>query len=161
MAPIHHSLLLNVSAGRFEPNTGWVRIRSNGQNFSRRKGKKKPRPNRTRPSRAKLHNKRVKEDRRARAATTDRTATISRREGGIQEDRGINRIFPKREILLITTIIPLVRNVGESTRENAVWGLVVVFCVARKATMREAAISILRVHRTNREDRDLNFTLPR
>ena len=79
----------------------------------------------------------------------------------MQEDRGINRIFPRRRILLIATVIPLVRNVGKGTREIAVLETVVVFYVARKATMLEAAISIPRVRRTNREDRDLNFTLHR
>ncbi|GMN32854.1 hypothetical protein TIFTF001_044726 [Ficus carica] len=58
---------------------------------------------------------------------------------------------------LITTVIPLVRNVGEGTREIAVLETVAVFYVARKATMLETAISIPRVRRTNREDMDLNF----
>ncbi|GMN29274.1 hypothetical protein TIFTF001_049512 [Ficus carica] len=47
------------------------------------------------------------------------------------------------------------------TREIAVLETVAVFYVARKATMLEAVISIPRVRRINREDRDLNFTLPR
>ncbi|GMN65089.1 hypothetical protein TIFTF001_034157 [Ficus carica] len=79
----------------------------------------------------------------------------------MQEDRGINRIFPRRRILLIATVIPLVRNVGKGTQEIAVLETVAVFYVARKATMLEAAISIPRVRRINREDRDLNFTLHR
>ncbi|GMN32343.1 hypothetical protein TIFTF001_044676 [Ficus carica] len=79
----------------------------------------------------------------------------------MQEDRGINRIFPRRRILLIATVIPLVENVGEGTREIAVLETVAVFYVARKATMLETAILIPRVRRTNREDRDLNFTLHR
>ena len=64
-------------------------------------------------------------------------------------------------MLLITTVIPPVRNVGEDTREIAVLDPTVVFYVARKATMLGIAISIPRIHRTNREDRDLNFTLHR
>ena len=79
----------------------------------------------------------------------------------MQEGRGINRIFPRRRIVLIATVNPLARNVGRSTREIAVLETVVVFYVARKATMLEVAISIPRVRRTNREDRDLNFTLHR
>ncbi|GMN36500.1 hypothetical protein TIFTF001_042448 [Ficus carica] len=47
------------------------------------------------------------------------------------------------------------------TQEIAVLETVIVFYVARKATMLETAVSIPRVRRTNREDRDLNFTLPR
>ncbi|GMN64649.1 hypothetical protein TIFTF001_033712 [Ficus carica] len=62
---------------------------------------------------------------------------------------------------LITTVIPLVRNVGEGTREIVVLETVDVFYVARNATMLETAISIPRVRRINREDRDLNFTLHR
>ncbi|GMN30704.1 hypothetical protein TIFTF001_048037 [Ficus carica] len=58
---------------------------------------------------------------------------------------------------LITTVIPLVINVGKGTREIAVLETVAIFYVARKATMLETAISIPRVRRTNREDRDLNF----
>ena len=73
------------------------------------------------------------------------------------EDRGINKIFPRKRMPLITTAIPLVRNVGKGTREIAVLEMVAVFYVARKATMLEAAISIPRVRRTNIEDRDLNF----
>ncbi|GMN71476.1 hypothetical protein TIFTF001_053409, partial [Ficus carica] len=38
-------------------------------------------------------------------------------------------------MLLITTVIPLVRNVGGSTREIAMLELIAAFCVARKATM--------------------------
>ncbi|GMN26236.1 hypothetical protein TIFTF001_040822 [Ficus carica] len=53
------------------------------------------------------------------------------------------------------------KNVGRSTREIAVLETVAVFYVAKKATMLEAAISIPRVRRINREDRDLNFTLHR
>ncbi|GMN33286.1 hypothetical protein TIFTF001_044779 [Ficus carica] len=53
------------------------------------------------------------------------------------------------------------QNVERSTRESAVLEMVAVFYVARKATMLEAAISIPRARRTNREDRDLNFTLHR
>ncbi|GMN23203.1 hypothetical protein TIFTF001_043652 [Ficus carica] len=53
------------------------------------------------------------------------------------------------------------QNVGEGTREIAVLETVAVFYVVRKATMLECAISIPRVRRTNREDRDLNFTLHR
>ncbi|GMN70356.1 hypothetical protein TIFTF001_039401 [Ficus carica] len=53
------------------------------------------------------------------------------------------------------------RNVGRNTWESAVLEMVAVFYVARKATMLEAAISIPRVRRINREDRDLNFTLHR
>ncbi|GMN27942.1 hypothetical protein TIFTF001_049410 [Ficus carica] len=79
----------------------------------------------------------------------------------MQEDRGINRIFPRRRILLIAVVIPLARNVGRNTWESAVLEMVAVFYVARKTTMLKAAISILRVRRTNREDRDLNFTLHR
>ena len=79
----------------------------------------------------------------------------------MQEDRGINRIFPRRRMLPITTVIPLVRSVGEGTREIAVLETIAVFFVARKATMLGTAISILRVRRTNREDRGLNFTLLR
>ncbi|GMN34510.1 hypothetical protein TIFTF001_044912 [Ficus carica] len=79
----------------------------------------------------------------------------------MQEDRGINRIFPRRRILLIAIVTPLARNVGRNTRESAVLEMVAVFYVARKATMLKAAISIPRVRRTNREDRDLNFTLHR
>ncbi|GMN34272.1 hypothetical protein TIFTF001_048342 [Ficus carica] len=96
-----------------------------------------------------------------KTATTSSTATINRKGSGMQEDRGINIIFPRRRILLIATVIPLVRNVGEGTREIAVLETVAVFYVARKATMLETAVSIPRVRRTNREDRDLNFTLPR
>ena len=62
---------------------------------------------------------------------------------------------------LITTVIPLARNVGKSTREIAVLEMVVVFYVARKATMLGIAISIPRIRGTNREDRDLNFMLHR
>ncbi|GMN29417.1 hypothetical protein TIFTF001_049663 [Ficus carica] len=79
----------------------------------------------------------------------------------MQEDRGINRIFPRRRILLIAIVTPLARNVGRNTWESAVLEMVAVFYVARKATMLEAAISIPRVRRINREDRDLNFTLHR
>ncbi|GMN22076.1 hypothetical protein TIFTF001_050179 [Ficus carica] len=53
------------------------------------------------------------------------------------------------------------KNVGRNTWESAVLEMVAVFYVARKATMLEAAISIPRVRRINREDRDLNFTLHR
>ncbi|GMN18640.1 hypothetical protein TIFTF001_049828 [Ficus carica] len=53
------------------------------------------------------------------------------------------------------------KNVGKGTREIVVLETVAVFYVARKATMLEAAISIPRVRRINREDRDLNFTLHR
>ncbi|GMN22529.1 hypothetical protein TIFTF001_040283 [Ficus carica] len=77
----------------------------------------------------------------------------------MQEDRGINRIFPRRRMPLITTVIPLVRNVGEGTRGIAVLEPVAASCVARKTTMLELAISIPRISRINREDRDLNFTL--
>ena len=75
----------------------------------------------------------------------------------MQEDRGINKIFPKRRMLLIATVIPLVKNVGGGTREIAMLKPVAAFYVARKATMLELAISISRIRRTNREDRDLNF----
>ncbi|GMN19173.1 hypothetical protein TIFTF001_045142 [Ficus carica] len=77
----------------------------------------------------------------------------------MQEDRGINKIFPRRRMLLITTVIPLVKNVGEGTREIVVLEPVAAFYVARKATMLVLAISIPRIRRINREDRDLNFTL--
>ncbi|GMN65144.1 hypothetical protein TIFTF001_034214 [Ficus carica] len=49
------------------------------------------------------------------------------------------------------------QNAGEGTRVIAVLETVAVFYVARKATMLKTAISIPRVRRTNREDRDLNF----
>ncbi|GMN19638.1 hypothetical protein TIFTF001_045216 [Ficus carica] len=51
------------------------------------------------------------------------------------------------------------QNVGEGTREIAVLESVAAFYMARKATMLEHAISIPRIRRINREDRDLNFTL--
>ncbi|GMN58691.1 hypothetical protein TIFTF001_027797 [Ficus carica] len=53
------------------------------------------------------------------------------------------------------------QNVGEGTWEIAMLETVAVFYVARKATMLETAISIPRVRRINREDRDLNFMLHR
>ncbi|GMN21012.1 hypothetical protein TIFTF001_048822 [Ficus carica] len=56
---------------------------------------------------------------------------------------------------------PKSRGGPSGTREIAVLETVAVFYVARKATMLEAAISIPRVRRINREDRDLNFTLHR
>ncbi|GMN65050.1 hypothetical protein TIFTF001_034114 [Ficus carica] len=99
----------------------------------------------------------VNEDLWVKTTITSNTATTNRRGNGMQEDRGINRIFPKRRMLLIATVIPLVRNVGGGTREIAVLKPVAAFYVARKATMLELAISIPRIHRTNREDRDLNF----
>ncbi|GMN69164.1 hypothetical protein TIFTF001_038218 [Ficus carica] len=49
------------------------------------------------------------------------------------------------------------QNVGGGTREIVVLKPVAAFYVARKATMLELAISIPRIRRTNREDRDLNF----
>ncbi|GMN27167.1 hypothetical protein TIFTF001_046119 [Ficus carica] len=101
----------------------------------------------------------VKENIRVKIITTSSTATTNRRGSGMQEDKGINRIFPRRRMLLITTVIPLVRNVGEGTREIAVLEPVAAFYVARNATMLELAISIPRTSKINREDRDLNFTL--
>ena len=64
-------------------------------------------------------------------------------------------------MLLIIMVIPCVRSVGEGTREIVVLEIVAAFYVARKATMLGPAISISRIRRTNREDRDLNFTLHR
>ncbi|GMN74874.1 hypothetical protein TIFTF001_054470 [Ficus carica] len=61
-------------------------------------------------------------------------------------------------MLLITTIIPLVRNVGGSTREIAILEPIVAFCVARKATMLGTATLIFRIRRTIKEVRDINFT---
>ncbi|GMN51152.1 hypothetical protein TIFTF001_020298 [Ficus carica] len=133
------------------------KTRSNRLSFSWRKEKKRPKLSRTRPSKAKPHNRRVKEDLRVKTTTTSSTATTNRRGSGMQEDRGIHRIFPRKRMSLITTVIPLVRNVGEGTREIAVLETVAVFYVARKATMLKTAISIPRVRRTNRDDRDLNF----
>ncbi|GMN33092.1 hypothetical protein TIFTF001_044759 [Ficus carica] len=136
------------------------RTENNGLSFSRRRGKKRPKLSITKSSKARPHNKKVKEDLRVKT-TTGNTAATNRKGSGMQEDRGINRIFPRRRILLIATVIPLVRNVGKGTREIAVLETVAVFYVARNATMLEAAISIPRVRRINREDRDLNFTLHR
>ncbi|GMN23867.1 hypothetical protein TIFTF001_047595 [Ficus carica] len=51
------------------------------------------------------------------------------------------------------------QNMGGGTREIAVLEPIAAFYVARKATMLELAISIPRIRRINREDRDLNFTL--
>ncbi|GMN28690.1 hypothetical protein TIFTF001_051680 [Ficus carica] len=136
------------------------RTENNGLSSTRRRGKKGPNLNRTKSSKARPHNKKVKEDLRVKT-TTGNTAAISRKGSGMQEDRGINRIFPRRRILLIAVVIPLARNVGRNTWESAVLEMVAVFYVARKANMLKAAISILRVRRTNREDRDLNFTLHR
>ena len=79
----------------------------------------------------------------------------------MQEDRGVNKIFPKRRILLMAIVIPLVRNVGGGSQEIAVLKTITAFYVARKATMLELAISIPRIRRINREDMDLNFTLHR
>ncbi|GMN68483.1 hypothetical protein TIFTF001_037548 [Ficus carica] len=118
------------------------KIRSNELSFSRRRGKKRPKLSRTRPDQAKHHNKKVKEDLRVKTTTTSSTATTNKRGSGMQEDRGINKIFPRRRMLLITTVIPLVRHVGEGTREIAVLELVAAFYVAKKATMLELAISI-------------------
>ncbi|GMN21366.1 hypothetical protein TIFTF001_048869 [Ficus carica] len=136
------------------------RTENNGLSFTRRRGKKRPNLNRTKTSKARPHNKKVKEDLRVKT-TTGNTAAINRKGSGMQEGRGINRIFPRRRILPIAVVIPLARNVGRNTWESAVLEMVAVFYVARKATMLKAAISILRVRRTNREDRDLNFTLHR
>ncbi|GMN67572.1 hypothetical protein TIFTF001_036627 [Ficus carica] len=133
---------------------------NNGLSFSRRRGKKRPKLSRIKSSKARPHNKKVKEDLRVKT-TTGNTAATNRKGSGMQEDRGINRIFPRRRMLLIATVIPLVRNVGKGTREIAVLETVAVFYVARKATMLEAAISIPRVRRINKENRDLNFTLHR
>ncbi|GMN35242.1 hypothetical protein TIFTF001_048433 [Ficus carica] len=144
----------------FRPDLAVDKIRSNELSFSRRRGKKRPKLSKTRPSKAKPHNRKVKEDLQVKTTTGSMTAT-NKKGSGMQEDRGINRIFPRRRILLIATVIPLVRNVGEGTREIAVLETVAVFYVARKATMLETAISIPRVRRTNREDMDLNFTLHR
>ncbi|GMN54148.1 hypothetical protein TIFTF001_023283 [Ficus carica] len=49
------------------------------------------------------------------------------------------------------------QNVGGGTQEIAVLKPVAAFYVARKTTILELAISIPRIRRTNREDRDLNF----
>ncbi|GMN28791.1 hypothetical protein TIFTF001_046271 [Ficus carica] len=141
------------------PDVDPDKTRSNGLNFSRRRGKKRPKLSRTRPDQAKLHNKKVKEDLRVKTTTTSSTATTSKRGSGMQEDRGINKIFPRRRMLLITTVIPLVGNVGEGAWEITVLEPVAAFYVARKATLLELAISIPKIRRINREDRDLNFTL--
>ncbi|GMN65129.1 hypothetical protein TIFTF001_034198 [Ficus carica] len=151
---------VNQPAAPEIPDVDPGRTESNGLSFSRRRGKKRPKLSRIKSSKARPHNKKVKEDLRVKT-TIGNTAATNRKESGMQEDRGINRIFPRRKILLIATVIPLVRNVGRSTREIAVLETVAVFYVAKKATMLEAAISIPRVRRINREDRDLNFTLHR
>ncbi|GMN20337.1 hypothetical protein TIFTF001_047077 [Ficus carica] len=145
----------------FRSNLAVDKTRNKGLSSSRKRGKKRPKLSRTRPDQAKLHNKKVKEDLRVKTTTTSSTATTNRRGSGMQEDRGINKIFPKRRMLLITIVIPLVRNVGGGTREIAVLEPVAAFYMARKATMLELAISIPRIRRINREDRDLNFTLHR
>ena len=62
-------------------------------------------------------------------------------------------------MLLIIMVIPCVRNVEEGTWEIVVLEPVTAFYVARNATMLGLAIS--RIRRTNREDKDLNFTLHR
>ncbi|GMN28950.1 hypothetical protein TIFTF001_049486 [Ficus carica] len=142
------------------PDVDPGRTENNGPSFTRRRGKKRPNLNRTKSSKARPHNKKVKEDLRVKTITGN-TAAINRKGSGMQEDRGINRIFPRRRILPIAVVIPLARNVGRNTWESVVLEMVAVFYVARKATMLKAAISILRVRRTNREDRDLNFTLHR
>ncbi|GMN34983.1 hypothetical protein TIFTF001_044967 [Ficus carica] len=170
MRMFHSDLAVVISSGSHPPLTVaecvsrairaeyWV-----GQNkeqrakFFKEKREERPKLSRTRPDQAKLHNKKVKEDLRVKTTITSSLATTNKRGNGMQEDKGINRIFPKKRMLLLATVIPLVRNVGGGTREIAVLKLVTTFYVAKKATMLELVISIPRIHRTNREDRDLNF----
>ena len=89
--------------------------------------------------------------------TRSNMAIISRRGNGIQEDRGINKIILKRRMLLITTVIPTARNVGESTREIAVLEPIAAFCVARKVILSKIATPISRLHRTIREVKEISF----
>ncbi|GMN22344.1 hypothetical protein TIFTF001_047429 [Ficus carica] len=61
-------------------------------------------------------------------------------------------------MLLITTVIPLARNVGGSTREIVVLEPIAAICVALKAIMLRTATLIFRIRKTIREVRDINFT---
>ncbi|GMN65653.1 hypothetical protein TIFTF001_034723 [Ficus carica] len=124
----------------------------------KKRKKRRPKLSRIRQDQAKLPSREVKEDLLVEVAIVNSTAVISRKENGIQEDRGINRILPKRKMLMITTVIPLVRNVEGSTWEISVLEPIVAICVVRKATMLGTVIPISRIRRTNRKVRDINFT---
>ncbi|GMN65393.1 hypothetical protein TIFTF001_034469 [Ficus carica] len=107
---------------------------------------------------AKLPSREVKDDLLVKTATISSTVAISRKENRIQEDMGINRILPKRRMLLITTFIPLIKNMEGSSREIAVLEPFDAICVAKKAIMLGTAILISRIHRTSRKVRDISFT---
>ena len=119
--------------------------------------KKRPKLSRTRQDQAKLRSGKVKKDLLVNTATTSSTAIINRRGNRMQGDSEINRIFHRRRMLLITMVIPLVRSVGTNTREIAVLGLIITFCVARKATMLETAMLTPRIRRTIRKVKGINF----
>ncbi|GMN65191.1 hypothetical protein TIFTF001_034265 [Ficus carica] len=133
------------------------RTKSNGLSSLRLRRKRKPKLNRIRQDQTNSPNRKVKGDLSIKTATMSSMAIIIRKENGIQEDRGINRILPKRRMLLITTVIPLIKNVEGSTREIAVLEPIAASYVARKATMLSTATLISKACRTIREVRDINF----
>ncbi|GMN68885.1 hypothetical protein TIFTF001_037937 [Ficus carica] len=148
----------NFRQGNLSVSEAVKKTENNGLSSLKIRRKKKPKSSRIRQDQTRLPSKEVKEDLLVKAATISNTAIINKRGNGIQEDRGINRILPKRRMLLITTVIPLVRYVGGSTREIAMLEPIAAFCVARKATMLGTATLIFRIRRTIKEVRDINFT---
>ena len=97
----------------------------------------------------------------AKTATAGDTMIIIRKEGGNQEGRGINKILLRRKLFLIIMVIPLVRSVGRSTQGIVVLGLLLVSCVAKKATLLRTVALIPRIHRTSRGVKGINFMQPR
>ncbi|GMN66376.1 hypothetical protein TIFTF001_035440 [Ficus carica] len=110
-----------------------------------------PKLSRIRQDQTNFPSREVNEDLSVKSATISSTSIISRKENGMHEDWGINIILPRRRMLLITTVIPLVRNVRGSTREIVVLEPIVAFCVARNATMLSTATLISRIRKTNKE----------
>ena len=150
--------MLIVSAEQSELNIGSDRARNNGLSSLRRRRKKRPKLSKFRQDPAKLLNKKVQEDLLVNTAITSSLALANRKENGIQEDRGISKVHPKRRMLWITITLLLARNVGGSIRGIDELEPIAAIYVARKAIMPGTTMLVSRTHRTIREARDINFT---